>query len=70
MGITLIGSSASGAGILSSEQVPPLYFPDRVDLLLFHSVWSWPVILGTAALAGAVSLLTSLAGLPECEIKE
>lgn len=26
----------------------------------------WPVILGTAALAGAVSLLTSLAGLPEC----
>ena len=27
----------------------------------------WPVVLGTAALAGVVSLLTSLAGLPEVE---
>jgi hypothetical protein len=27
----------------------------------------WPVVLGTAALAGLASLLTSLAGLPEVE---
>lgn len=28
---------------------------------------SWPVVLSTAALAGILSLLTSLAGLPECK---
>ena len=27
----------------------------------------WPVVLGTAALAGVVSILTSLAGLPELD---
>lgn len=27
----------------------------------------WKVVAGTAALAGVVSLLTSIAGLPECE---
>ena len=27
----------------------------------------WPVVIGTAALAGVVSLLTSVAGLPEVE---
>lgn len=27
----------------------------------------WPVVLGTAALAGVASLLTSLGGLPEVE---
>lgn len=26
---------------------------------------SWPVVIGTAVLAGVVSLLTSVAGLPE-----
>ena len=26
----------------------------------------WRVVLGTAALAGVTSLLTSVAGLPEC----
>ena len=28
---------------------------------------SWPVVLSTAALAGILSLLKSLAGLPECK---
>lgn len=28
---------------------------------------NWPTVLGTAALAGVVSLLTSVAGLPELE---
>lgn len=28
---------------------------------------NWPMVLGTAALAGVVSLLTSIAGLPELE---
>lgn len=27
----------------------------------------WPVVVGTAALSGIVSILTSLAGLPECK---
>ena len=27
----------------------------------------WKVVLGSAALAGVVSLLTSIAGLPECK---
>lgn len=27
----------------------------------------WKVVVGTAALAGVVSVLTSIAGLPECE---
>ena len=27
----------------------------------------WPAVLGTAALAGVLSLLTSVAGLPECK---
>ena len=27
----------------------------------------WMVVIGTAALAGVASLLTSLAGLPECK---
>lgn len=27
----------------------------------------WPVVLGTAALAGVASILTSLAGLPELD---
>ena len=27
----------------------------------------WKVVVGTAALAGVASLLTSLAGLPECK---
>ena len=27
----------------------------------------WKVVAGTAALAGVVSLLTSIAGLPECQ---
>jgi len=30
----------------------------------------WRVVVGTAALAGVASLLTSLAGLPEVELKE
>lgn len=30
----------------------------------------WRVVAGTAALAGVASLLTSLAGLPEVELKE
>ena len=30
---------------------------------------NWATVLGTAALAGVVSLLTSLAGLPELESK-
>ena len=29
----------------------------------------WPVIASTAALAGILSLLTSVAGLPECDDK-
>ena len=29
----------------------------------------WPVVLGTAALAGIASILTSLAGLPELDKK-
>lgn len=29
---------------------------------------TWPVVLGTAALAGVCSLLTSVAGLPEVEV--
>lgn len=28
---------------------------------------SWPVVIGTAVLAGVVSLLTSVAGLPEVD---
>lgn len=28
---------------------------------------SWPVVVGTAVLAGVVSLLTSVAGLPEVD---
>lgn len=28
---------------------------------------SWPTVIGTAALAGILSLLTSLAGLPEVD---
>lgn len=28
---------------------------------------SWPVVIGTAVLAGVVSLLTSIAGLPEVD---
>lgn len=27
----------------------------------------WKVVVGTAALAGVVSVLTSIAGIPECE---
>lgn len=27
----------------------------------------WTMVIGTAALAGVVSLLTSIAGLPECK---
>ena len=27
----------------------------------------WPVVVGTAVLSGIVSMLTSLAGLPECK---
>ena len=30
----------------------------------------WKVVIGTAALAGAASLLTSLAGIPEVEEKK
>ena len=30
----------------------------------------WPVVVGTAALAGIASLLTSIAGLPEVEKTE
>lgn len=30
----------------------------------------WRVVMGTAALAGVASVLTSLAGLPEVELKE
>lgn len=30
----------------------------------------WPVVVGTAALAGIASLLTSIAGLPEVEKSE
>ena len=29
----------------------------------------WTTVIGTAALAGVVSLLTSVAGLPECKEK-
>lgn len=28
---------------------------------------NWPVVVGTASLAGLTSILTSLAGLPECK---
>lgn len=28
---------------------------------------NWPAVLGTAALAGVASILTSVAGLPECK---
>lgn len=31
---------------------------------------TWPVVLGTAALAGVCSLLTSVAGLPEVEVDD
>lgn len=31
---------------------------------------NWPVVVSAAVLAGILSLLTSLAGLPEIEIKE
>ncbi len=36
------------------------------------TIWAvdWKVVLGTAALAGATSLLTSLAGLPELKERE
>lgn len=36
------------------------------------TIWAvdWKVVLGTAALAGAASLLTSLAGLPEVKALE
>lgn len=36
------------------------------------TIWAvdWKVVLGTAALAGATSLLTSLAGLPEVKTLE
>lgn len=30
----------------------------------------WKTVVGTAALAGVVSLLTSIAGLPEVDVKE
>lgn len=31
---------------------------------------TWPMVLGTAALAGVCSLLTSVAGLPEVEVAD
>ena len=31
---------------------------------------TWPMVLGTAALAGVCSLLTSVAGLPEVEVDD
>lgn len=36
------------------------------------TIWAvdWKVVVGTAALAGATSLLTSLAGLPELKASE
>lgn len=33
---------------------------------MIHQV-DWKVVVGTAALAGVVSVLTSIAGIPECE---
>lgn len=36
---------------------------------LFTGV-SWEIVLSTAALSGIISLLTSIAGLPEIDLKE
>ena len=53
-GVRAVKTAAQTAGAL----IPAAVSINAVD---------WTMVIGTAALAGVVSLLTSIAGLPECK---
>ena len=49
--------------VITAAQTAVALIPTAVSI----NAVEWTTVIGTAALAGVVSLLTSVAGLPECK---
>ena len=60
----MINISAAGVrAVKTAAQTAVALIPAAVSI----NAVDWTMVIGTAALAGVVSLLTSVAGLPECK---
>ena len=55
--------AAGGRAVKTAAQTAVALIPAAVSI----NAVDWTMVIGTAALAGVVSLLTSVAGLPECK---